>query len=536
MPDLKEIAEKIKETDSKQESGVETPIPEDVVESPVEEATQTEEEDEAVFFAEPEEASASEEVVEAGEGDHYAHLKDMISANQTAMTNSGVDADQSAGYTNTSMAEYRERIVQRLEEIKVPSNMFNVELNYVYSILTERRKQLLVDGLEGVDIDEALEKKLEKELQVLTTKYTGQGSTVVINVPESTADKIELSEEDQKKVRQSSRIEMVRVKQQELPVTKVKKLTKTESKMKFVHAMNDKYVSRHSVPLPLTGEFATFRGAILVELLQARAEENEHYQNIANKKASLAYRHYVDGVNYKKTDEKGATVMSYADFINHFRYHDLDLMVYAVACATSAPMTAIDLKCSNCGHDFKKEFPVSTLLSMDHAPEKVRTNYNDIVKNHSNITWMETLKVGNDELERVQSPITGNIYDIGSPSIARGIDITGLIDMEDATEIYIGSIAMFVHGFYVLDKENDEYIQIEADEYTELLEALQSLPQSELSLLHQLSTESVYAPKFIMDSKCPGCGRDLRNDIPVNDLVFFLTPEETPSVAVLPTK
>ena len=234
MPDLKEIAEKIKETDSKQESGVETPIPEDVVESPVEEATQTEEEDEAVFFAEPEEASASEEVVETGEGDHYAHLKDMINANQTAMTNSDVDADQSAGYTNTSMAEYRERIVQRLEEIKVPSNMFNVELNYVYSILTERRKQLLVDGLEGVDIDEALEKKLEKELQVLTTKYTGQGSTVVINVPESTADKIELSEEDQKKVRQSSRIEMVRVKQQELPVTKVKKLTKTESKMKFV--------------------------------------------------------------------------------------------------------------------------------------------------------------------------------------------------------------------------------------------------------------------------------------------------------------
>ena len=76
---------------------------------------------------------------------------------------------------------------------------------------------------------------------------------------------------------------------------------------------------------------------------------------------------------------------------------------------------------------------------------------------------------------------TGNIYDLGAPSIARGIDITGLIDMEDATEIYIGSIAMFVHGFYVLDKSSDEYIQIEADEYTELLEALGTLPQSELS-------------------------------------------------------
>lgn len=536
MPDLKEIAEQIKENDSKQEAGVEiaTPIPEEVADTSVE-ATETND-DEAVFFAEPTDDTTGQENGTEEAGDHYAHLKDMINANREVPEADDMVDGESAGYTNTSMNEYRDRISKRLEEIKVPANVFNVELNYVYNILLERRKQLLIEGLEGVDIDEALEKKLDKELAALTTKYTGQGSTVVINVPESTADKIEFSEEDQRKIRQSTRIEMVRVKQQELPVTKIKKLNKSESKLKFIHAMNDSHVSRYSVPLPLTGEFATFRGAILVELLQARAEENEHYQNIANKKASLAYKHYVEGVNYKKIDEKGTTVMSYVDFINHFRYHDLDLMVYAVACATSAPMTAIDLKCSNCGHDFKKEFPVSSLLSMDHTPEKVKTNYKEIIKNHTNLTWMETLKVGNDELDRFQSPITGNIYDIGSPSIARGIDITGLIDMDDATEIYIGSIGMFVHGFFVLDKENDEYIQIEADEYTELLEALQSLPQSELSMLHQISTESVYAPKFIMESKCPGCGRDLRNDIPVNDLVFFLTPEETPSVAVLPTK
>ena len=539
MPDLKEIVEQIKETDSKQEAGEElenqNPTPEDVVESPVDDTTETE--DEAIFIAEPtEESTEIEDAQDTGEVDHYAGLKNMINANHSVAPSTDVDSDvESAGYTNTSMEEYRERIIKRLEEIKVPANMINVELNYVYNLLIERRKQLLIEGLEGVEIDEALEKKLEKELGALTTKYTGQGSTVVINVPESSADKIELSEEDQRKIRQSTRIEMVRVKQQELPVTKIKKLTKSESKLKFIHAMNDSHVSRHSVPLPLTGEFATFRGAILVELLQARGEENEHYQSIANKKASLAYKHYVEGVNYKKTDEKGATVMSYSDFINHFRYHDLDLMVYAIACATSAPLTAIDLKCSNCGHDFKKEFPVSQLLTMDSAPKKVRSSFKEIIEKHTNLTWMETLKTENDELERFQSPITGNIYDLGAPSIARGIDITGLIDMEDATEIYIGSIAMFVHGFYVLDKSSDEYIQIEADEYTELLEALGTLPQSELSMIHQISTESVYAPKFIMDSKCPGCGRELKNDIPVNDLVFFLTPEDTPSVTVLPT-
>ena len=544
MPDLKEIAEQMKEEDALQAAGInpETQMPaatdeeETVVaDAPSEVATEPDSDDEAVFFAEPE--PENDEVTEVAEddGDHYSHLKNMINANRGE---SGVGEDpevQAAGYTNTTMEEYRNRILERLEKINVPSNMINVELNYVYNLLVERRKQLLVEGLEGVDIDEALEKKLDKELSSLETKYTGQGTTVVINVPESTANKIEFSEEDQRKIRQSTRIEMVRVKQAELPVTKIKKLSKSESKLKYIHGMNDTHVSRHSVPLPLTGEFATFRGAILVELLKARAEEDEHYQSIANKKASLAYKHYVDGVNYKKIDEKGATVMSYADFINHFRYHDLDLMVYAVACATSAPMTAIDLKCSNCGHDFKKEFPVSSLLTMEHAPEKVKNNYKEIVKNHTNLNWMETIKNGNDELERFQSPITGNIYDIGAPSIARGIDITGLINMEDATEIYVGSIAMFVHGLYVYDKENDEYIQVEADEYPELLEALSSLPQSDLSMLHQISTESVYAPKFIMESKCPGCGRDLRNDIPVNDLVFFLTPEDIPSVTVLPT-
>ena len=548
MPELKEIVEQVKQADDMQNAGLgpetQTQTSEDenvIMDTPVEEtASQL-----------PEAADDDEEVmivdapVTTGMGDEngnqsgsaeasdpYAHLKDAINANRGSEV---ADPEvQGVGYTNTPMDEYRKRILEHLEKINVPANMINVECNYVFNLMVERKKHLLIEGLEGVDLDEALEKKLEKELSAIDTKYTGNGSTVVINVPESTADKIEFSESDQRKLHQSTRIEMVRVKQAELPVTKVKKLNKSESKLKYIHAMNDSHVSRHSVPLPLTGEFATFRGAILVDLLKARAEENEHYQSIANKKASLAYKHYIDGVNYKKTDEKGATVMSYSDFINHFRYHDLDLMVYAVACATSAPMTAIDLKCSNCGADFKKEFPISSLLRMDHAPEKVKNNYKAIIEQHTNLTWMETLKSGSDELERFKSPITGNIYDIGAPSIARGIDITGLINMDDATEIYIGSIAMYVHGFFVYDKEDDEYISVEADDYPELLEALSTLPQSDLSMLHQISTESVYAPKFIMDSKCPSCGRDLHNDIPVNDLVFFLTPEDTPSVTVLP--
>ena len=509
--------------------GNENPTPE--VEEPVAAnpmvEEETEDEDDGLFL---DVAPEPEIVVEEKKDDTYADLKSSIMAGRPEGRAEAVDAQVTPtsveGVKTLTMDEWSNKIKEKIEKIGVPEESADIEHQAVFSILLRRRKNLILDGFDDLEVEEALEKRFEKEIAALETKYTGKGSTLTIEAAAEVADKIEFSETDKLKVQKAEKIQLVKVEKKEIPITKIKKVAKNESKLKYVQGMNTKFISKHSIPLPLTGEFATFRGALFVELLQARAEKNESFHSAASKKAALVYKHYVDGEIYHLKNEKNVTILSYNDFIQHFKYHDLDLMVYAVACASSAPLTVADLTCPECGNKFPSEFPIDSLLDMSGTTEKIQKMFDDIIQNHTQLQYMETINTELNVLVRSESPMTKNIYDIGAPSIDRGISILSLVNEEDPTEIYIATMALFVHSLYIYDPEDDCYIEFGEDDYAEMFEALKMLPQAELAMLQELTMDIGYSPKFIMHNKCGNCGTELRNDIPVNDLVFFVTPPE----------
>lgn len=536
MHDLKEAIQQAKNTEAEamQNEKVDevTPVVEaetTVVEEPIPDEAS---EEDGFIVGDPTDIPESP-VTESGddaEQDPYASLKADImktrpegraEADAVVPSAEGVD-----GFKATTLEEWGVKLKTEINKIGIPEESADVEFNGTMEIISRRRKKLLIEeGLNDVELEEAISHLFDKQVAGLIAKYTGKGTTVTLEVAAEDADKIVLTEEQQMKVEKSSKIQLVKVEKKEMPVTKIKKLNKNETKLRYVQGMNTKYISKHSVALPLTGEFVTFRGALFVELLQARAEKGESYHSIASKKASLAYKHYVDGVTHHLKNERNVTVMTYADFVKTFRFHDLDLMAYAVACASSAPMTVANLTCSSCQDTFDKEFPLSSLLDMSAVPEKIKNTFDNIVKNHTQLQYIETLQGELNELTRAESPVTHNIYDMGAPSIDRGISILSLVDENDATEVYIASIALFVHSLFVYDTVNDEYIEFGEDDYADMFEALKLMPQTELSMMHDLVTDMMYTPQFIMTSKCPSCGVELKNDIPVNDLVFFVTPE-----------
>lgn len=433
-----------------------------------------------------------------------------------------------------SIDEIKGRIQETISRIGVPVDAADTEANNILTIVTRYRKRLIVEeGLDDIDINEAVTKRLNRELGALEEKYV-KGAPVVINVPDVSADKIEFTEAQQRKLDKATKIQLVRVEKKDLGMMKLKDLSKRDTKLKYIQNMNNAYISKYGVPLPLTGEYAQFRGALIIEMLQARPLKNESLYSIAQKKATLAYQHYIGGVNYPLKDDKGITILSYDDFIERFRYADLDMMVYGVACASSGPMTIQDLECTVCHNNFTHEFSLASLLSMpEETPAPIKKAYDDIIDKHTQPKFMSALKAEQDELYRYQSPFTHNLYDIGAPSIKRALSILGAEEEEEnQVQFYISSIALFVHAMYLYDAETDEYIEVSVDEYDILLNTLKMLPQKELAMLNELANDLNYIPSFVLKSKCTKCGSDLRNEIKATELVFFVGDDRETAVEV----
>ena len=489
-----------------------------------EKETVVEEDDDSGVFLEPD--TSQDVTPEPTEEDEIASLKAQIARSRGEDISTPVESVDVESFKATSLEEWGNKLRDDMKKINMPPESVDAEYTAIMTILTRRRKSLVVEeGLDDVELEEAMSKRYDREIDALRNKYTGRNTTVVIEVPETDAEKIEFSEEQKRKLDKSSKIQLVKVEKKELNVLPIKKLNKSETKLRYVQDMNTPYISKYSVPVPLTGDFVTFRGALMVELLQARGEENESMQSAIVKKASLCYSHYVDGVNYKIKNEKGVVIMTYNDFINHFRYYDLDIMTYAVACASSGPLTASDMSCSKCNSPFTREFNIASLLNMDKVNEDIKKTYDDIVTHHADVKHMNAVKEKCDELLRVESSLTKNIYDFGSPSIARAINVFGLINPENPTDIYLATLALFIHDMYVYDPTDGQYVQFTEEEYDDVFESLKYLSQAELSMLHDELNGRVYTPNFILNSKCPECGTELVNPIKLDDLVFFVAPE-----------
>ena len=111
------------------------------------------------------------------------------------------------------------------------------------------------------------------------------------------------------------------------------------------------------------------------------------------------------------------------------------------------------------------------------------------------------------------------------------ITLINLISYQTTLDLAFGGftilgILLIISGAYLkhISKKFVLLTQFGEDEYQDMFEALKMLPQSELGMLQELTADIGYNPKFTMVNKCSQCATELRNDIPVNDIVFFVTP------------
>ena len=383
------------------------------------------------------------------------------------------------------------------------------------------RKSLLInEGLSKEEADEAAENHLKKLIAGENTAKLEKNPKVgVIEINKKDADNLELTEEEHEKLSRVKSIKLVMVEEEELKSIKIKKFDK-KHKGNYVKNL-DGNLARYSVPLPSTGDYATFKGTQLVQILSTVKYEDDSLDEVISKKAGLLYDRLCDATILNKYDEKGKVKLTFTDFINKYKYHDLDMGLYAIVIASSVEDIETHLTCPSCHNSFDYKYNLKTLLDLSDMSENYKEITDNILANKSNKEKLIEINSENSMSQRFKSTITNNIYDIGLPSIGRAINLMKTIDQTDEVMVYLSAPALFIDNALIYDEECDDYYPIEETEYRELMEFMQTIPDNELQLINKVASEKIYVPKFVLKSKCPHCGLDLENKFSIDEMVFL---------------
>lgn len=383
------------------------------------------------------------------------------------------------------------------------------------------RKSLIInEGLDKEEADEAASNHLRKLISGENTKKLEENPKVgVIEINKKDVNELGLTEDEHAKLNRVKSINLVMVEDEELKNIKIKKVDK-KHKAKYLKVL-DGNLSRYSVPLPATGDYVTFKGTQIMQILSTVKYEDDSLDEALTKKASLLYDRICDGNIIEKFDNRGKVKLTFNQFISDYKYHDLDMGLYAIMIATSKEEIETSLTCPDCHGTFEYTYNIKSLLNMDNISDKYKDITEQILANKSNKEKLIEINSENSLSQRFRSTITNNIYDVGLPSIGRAINLFRTIDQDDEVMIYLSAPALFLDKVLVYDQEEDDYYPIEENEYQDLMEFIQTIPDEELQLINKVASDKIYSPDFILKSKCPLCGRDLENHFSIDQLVFL---------------
>jgi len=352
----------------------------------------------------------------------------------------------------------------------------------------------------------------------------------VVEINKKDVDKLEFTDEEREKLHKVKAIQLVVVEDAELKTIQVEKVDK-KHKSSIIQTI-DGCLSKYSVPVPITCDFATFKGAQIVQLLSIVKYNDEQLPEMIGKKASLLYDRFVGGTRLRKYAENGKVIMSYNDFINNFYFHDMEMGLFGVYIASSPEDVETNMQCSHCNNKFNWRYNLKQLIKADNIPETFKETMDNIIGKNYDEVYLNDMYNERHKATRLKSPLTNNIFNIAYPTIGRAINIYRSIDQTDEVMIYLASIALFVHDLYILNRSSGKYVHIEEDEYVELLEALQLLPQSDIDIIMKYVQDKVYKPEFVLKSKCPYCGNEMENELSIDDLVFLIAQDSSREIRI----
>lgn len=387
-------------------------------------------------------------------------------------------------------------------------------------VMSYRQTLMLRNGLPMDDANTLSISKMNKLADTENIRYLKEHpNSVTITINKQDSDNLEFTKEEREKLVKSKIINLKVIEDQSVLETKIKRIDK-KNKAAYLQKM-DTNLSHYSVPLPLMNDYVQFRGSQIIQLIQAVRYDDTTYDEMVSKKAALVFDRLVSGQHIKKRDQNGRPAMSFVDFTNKFLFHDLDMALYGILVASSMEEIETNLTCNDCNHTFAWKYNIKSLLDMEDLSEDFKDKFELILEHKSDATFLTELYEKEHQTKVVQSPLTGNIYHINHPTIARVIALYAHINQEDETMLYLSSVAMFLDKVLIKDNSSDEYIEVEDDEHVILMDVLQELPQEEIELLLKFIRPMIYTPKFILKSKCEKCGQKMRNELSVDDLVFL---------------
>lgn len=402
------------------------------------------------------------------------------------------------------------------ENIRLRTDNYRKELIYQKRFSREDASRKAIEYMKEIAEDENI-RYLKKHPNLL-----------VVTVDKEKEKDLTFTDEEKDKMVKAKVIKLEVVETEDLLVNKVRKVDK-KNKLSVVQSM-DRYMSQYSVPLPTMCDFVTFKGAQLVEINNLRVDRDTTILEITEKKANLVYRQLIGGANLKKYDDNGKISMYYQDFLNKFPVNDLDLAVYGVMVASSMEEMEVDIPCDDCGQSFSTKYNLKTLLTMKGLTDEYKDRFEDILHNKSNTLRLRQLYNDVNKTYRMKSPITNNVYEINTPSIARAIGLYQHLNMDDEIDVYFSAIYQYINRIYLYDNDKDDYVVVDENEYQELFAAVRTLPQTEINLIGQFIAPMIYQPYFTLKSKCEHCGYNMETPVSMNDLVFLTTqgsPTET---------
>ena len=293
--------------------------------------------------------------------------------------------------TETKLSD--EQILEKLSDVNNEKDREGLAI-LLKNELLEYQKKIMIDfGLSETESYNAVTKRLEQRSVEITEKYHRDHPEVIVTIDKQNVDKIEFTEEEKKKLVASKSIRLITVEDKELKKIKVAKIPKRIDKVSFLRNL-DAALSSFKIPLPIMGDYVQFTGAQSIQMATVFSDDdNDDIADSIRKRAELCYDKFYGSASLKKYDDKNNVILTYTDFINSVPYNDLDMMLYAVYCASTPENQELPMICRNksCGKKYDWTINAKSLLQTDELPEWCRNKINEIMKNIGKIDKLQEL-------------------------------------------------------------------------------------------------------------------------------------------------
>lgn len=382
------------------------------------------------------------------------------------------------------------------------------------------KKNLILNGFTPEEAETAANNHFNKKED---NSEPSDVAIIRVDKTDTAKEDLQLTPEEHDKLVTAKAIKLVLVEDAELKNIEIENVSSTQ-KVDAIRNIEGS-LSKYGVPVPIYGDFLTFRGAQLIQIANLTSNEDDRLEDDLNRKANLIYSKLVSGTLLKKTDNNGKSIMNYQEFVNKFSYMDVDMAIYGILCASNPEEGSTELTCKKCGHKFDHKYNFKRLMTQDGLSDDIKNRYEEILNNRTNDIYLKKLHDATNKAKRYKSPFTNNVYDVSTPSIARMINIFKRIDQEDSIMVHNSIFASFLNAIYIYNSNTGKYIMIDDSEIDTMLDTISEIPQDDISMLQKEITAMSYSPRFALKGECPSCGN--KYDIPINvDYLLFFKAQD----------